>query len=603
MKGMAEGHERWRVEKILFLKGNYAIFKGRDAQEKQAVLVGTLSPPPVVGNWLWLKTAEVEHPKYGKRRQIIHYAGLAPAPQASDRPLNAWTRLGFDERAARWLYQRYGKHTQRVLDHPTEVLVPGVPSSVLERLFGDHALLLEALIRELAFGNTAPPRGLIGQRLGLEEEDLFQRIESALREGLIVEEKGRIGFARYHRVEREIHRQVQFRQNRHGRRYQLPPGHNLSSEQLGLFHALERSRLVTLTGGPGTGKTTTSAALLKSPSLELLTAYVAAPTGKAARRIAEVSGREAETLHRLIGIGEDSRRRRPRHNARNPLNADLVVVDESSMIDVELMELFLQGVSPRTQILLIGDADQLPPVGPGRPFADLLGKIETVRLTQVFRQAAENPIVSAAYDVKNGRVPLPDGDRLQLVPYQDADEALEHVVEHFKHAAPHPQVLTAGNTGPLGTKALNLRLQDIANPKGTPLANIAWGMTIREGDPAVWIENDYDLGLMNGELGVVYQEVGELIFDTGEQRVAIPRAKRGKLLLAYAMTVHRAQGSEWPVVLTILDIGHQRLLSRELLYTALTRSKERHVLVYHPDALTVARSNRSSGRFTWLALL
>ena len=598
---MAEGHERWRVEKILFLKGNYAIFKGRDVQEREAVLVGTLSPPPMVGNWLWLRTTEVEHPKYGKRRRIIHYAGLAPTP--SDSPLNAWTRLGFDERAARWLYQRYGKHIQRVLDHPTEVLVPGVPSSVLERLFGDHALLLEALLRELAFGNTAPPRGLIGQRLGLDEDDLFQRIEAALREGLIVEEKDRVGFARYHRIEKEILRQIEFRRNQGGRRYQPPAGHNLTEEQLGLFRALERSRLVALTGGPGTGKTTTSAALLKSPSLEPLTVFVAAPTGKAARRIAEVAGREAETLHRLIGIGENTRSRRPRHNPHNPLDAELIVVDESSMIDVELMELFLQGVSPRTQILLIGDADQLPPVGPGRPFADLLGRVETVRLTQVFRQAAENPIITAAYDVKNGRVPIPDGDRLRLVPFSEPEEALEHVLEHYKGSEPRPQVLTAGNKGPLGTKALNQRLQALANPEGTPLSTIAWGMIIREGDPAVWIENDYDIGLMNGELGVVYQEGGELIFDTGDQRVPIPHAKRNKLLLAYAMTVHRAQGSQWKEVVTLLDISHQRLLSLELLYTALTRSEERHVLIYHPDALTVARSNRSSGRFTWLPVL
>jgi len=207
-------------------------------------------------------------------------------------------------------------------------------------------------------------------------------------------------------------------------------------------------------------------------------------------------------------------------------------------------------------------------------------------------------------------MPLADGERLRLVPFQDDDPQqalrilLEELRRHQELTGERPQVLVPGNRGPLGVRRLSPFLQGQLNPNGRPLGPIGWGMEAREGDAAVWIHNDYELGIMNGEVGILRRGgIEGIVFETPTERFNVPGNKRRRLVLAYAMTVHRSQGSEWPSVVTLLPKAHLALLSRELVYTSLTRSKQYHTLVFDPKALYRARSVRASHRYTWLDVL
>ena len=384
------------------------------------------------------------------------------------------------------------------------------------------------------------------------------------------------------------------------------------------------AQLAVVTGGPGTGKTTIIRGLLAAlPAHEQVA--LAAPTGRAARRLAEATDREAKTLHRLLEY--DVRQRRFLRDQSRPLDAALVVVDEASMVDVPLATALCSALRPETRLILVGDADQLPSVGPGAVLADLLRceQVARVRLKQVYRQGQTSYITAAAHQILAGELPESaprgQGDFFFLPRHTAEDIATtvcEVVSEHLPRLGFDPQteiqVLAPMHRGPLGTEALNERLRALVNRDGQPAMG-GW----RTGDKLIQTKNDYDLEVFNGDIGVVQGvTVGLPSADAetpalfaaslqvrfGERLVEYLPEKLDSLAQAYAVTVHKAQGSEYPAIVLPLYLGHHTMLQRNLLYTAVTRARRFAVLVGQPEALARAVSNDAPiHRYTQLAVL
>ena len=366
--------------------------------------------------------------------------------------------------------------------------------------------------------------------------------------------------------------------------------------------------LVVLTGGPGTGKTTTVRAIVALHRAAGRKVLLAAPTGRAAKRLSEATQHPAGTIHRLLEW--TPRIQRFARNEGSALDADLVLVDEASMVDVLLGSALVRALRPGARVVFVGDADQLPPVGPGTVLADLLATpcLRAVRLTEVFRQAAASAIVRGAYQVLQGaaptpsppRAPLPEGappvapaGELYFVKRQEADEAAQVLVDMVVRHLPrsfgvHPvrdvQVLVPTHRGPLGAQALNEALQAKLNPDAPRGRR---GLAV--GDKVMQLKNDYDLDVWNGDVGVVARVEGDkltVVIDGRE--VNYTAAAADNLTLAYAATVHKSQGSEYDVVVVGLHTSHFVLLNRALLYTAITRARRLAVLVGSDKALRLA---------------
>lgn len=357
-----------------------------------------------------------------------------------------------------------------------------------------------------------------------------------------------------------------------GEEWSVPAGaaRGLSDEQASVLDLLADHRLVVLTGGPGTGKSTTTRAIADLAERLGLEVGLCAPTGKAARRLGEVTGRTASTVHRLLGYGPAGFR----HNHLEPAPYDLLIVDEVSMMGDALMLSLLAAVPPGARILLVGDTDQLPPVDAGLPLLALAQAAPTVRLTQVYRQAAENPIIRAAHGLLHGQAPQWGDPRLNLT-QTDSDGGARRVALMVRELGgpTRVQVLTPMRKGPLGMDMLNHHLQNLFNP-GEGGVRIAEGEA-RPGDTVVQTKNDYTNEIFNGTLGTVLKAEGSrLTVDFDGNVVELAGAELFNLQLGYALTVHRAQGSEWPFVLGVLHEAHMPMLSRNLVYTALTRARE-----------------------------
>ncbi len=390
-----------------------------------------------------------------------------------------------------------------------------------------------------------------------------------------------------------------------------------SDRQWAVVDAVLGGRLAILTGGPGTGKTATMRALVDLVRANARTVRLCAPTGKAARRLTEATGAPATTIHRLLEwIPGEGFARGP----DDPIDGtDVLVVDEASMLSVALADALLGAVGPRTHVLLVGDIDQLAPVGPGRVLEDLIeaGVVPTVRLDEVFRQAARSLIVRAAHAINAGeRPPLdagPDDVRDFFVIEREAPEAMfDEVVslaggrlaEHYGLGAADVLVLAPMHRGPLGVDALNDALRGRLNPSGEPVP----GTPLRVGDRVIQTRNDHERELMNGELGLLahYDAADDrvtLATDDG-RRLGLGSDELSTLRLAYAISVHKAQGSQAPAVVVPLFRGHHIMLTRNLLYTAVTRAERACVLVAQPPALWTALTRRDTRtRHTRLARL
>ncbi|MFW6051304.1 MAG: ATP-dependent RecD-like DNA helicase [Myxococcota bacterium] len=380
----------------------------------------------------------------------------------------------------------------------------------------------------------------------------------------------------------------------------------LTETQRAAVHASVAHGLMVLTGGPGTGKTTTVRAVVRAHRAAGHRVLLCAPTGRAAKRLTEATECEASTIHRMLEWNPALRRFK--RDEANPLDAELILVDEASMLDLSLAEKLLAAIPDPSRLVLVGDVDQLPPVGPGQVLRDVIdsGLAHVVRLTEVFRQAQRSAIVRGAHAILQGRVPEPtpsgekgDGD-LFLVRARDPvaiTERLRSALRRLPDAygldpARDAMVLTPMRRGPLGTQQLNAVLQAELNPaKGEADPGL------RPGDKVMQLRNDYDKEVFNGDLGEVRRvEAGITYVMMDGREVQYASEDLDALTLAYASTVHKVQGSEFPAVLVVLHGSHHVLLSRALLYTAVTRARRLVLLLGDERAMARAARNAASLR-------
>jgi len=383
--------------------------------------------------------------------------------------------------------------------------------------------------------------------------------------------------------------------------------HTLSDTQRSAVEASLGTHLMVLTGGPGTGKTTTVRAIVQAHAALERRVALCAPTGRAAKRLSEAAGIEAKTIHRLLewnpATGHFNR------NQRLPLEADFILVDEASMLDIRLASQLLAAIPRNATLALVGDIDQLPPVGPGQPLRDLIASriCTTIRLHEVFRQAQQSAIVRGAHAVLEGGLPEPtptgtkgDGD-LFVIAATDPETITERLVQALRRMSTaygfdplaDVQVMTPMRRGPLGTIKLNEVLQETFNPSTQP--QNAAPASFRLGDKVMQLRNDYDKEVYNGDLGKVNRIEGGVTFVRFDGREVQYKADElDAISLAYACTVHKVQGSEFPAAVIVLHNAHFMLLNRALLYTALTRAKKLVVLVGDPRAMARASRNALS---------
>ena len=407
-------------------------------------------------------------------------------------------------------------------------------------------------------------------------------------------------------------------------------GVELAEQQRNAVLAALEEGLLVITGGPGTGKTTIIRCVTDVLERMQMDFVLCAPTGRAAKRMTEATGVEAKTIHRLLEYvpGEGFTR-----DEDSPLECDMVIMDEVSMVDVPLMHAFLKAVRPGTRLVLVGDADQLPPVGCGDVLSDIIrsGSFRTIRLNEIFRQSG-GYIIKNAYAINHGKMPdlnHPESD-FRFEQMESPDQVLERVVWLCSHPerilkTKEPlmdvQVLVPMKKGTLGVNNLNRELQKALNPKAPGKREQSFGETVfREGDKVMQIQNDYRIewtrkekdgsvtegaGVFNGDLGTVFRvepEVSEITVLFDDNRLAVYDCERMEMLtLAYCISVHKSQGSEFPTVILPLCGGVPMLLTRNLLYTAVTRAKKQVCCIGRAETIhTMVENNRDTRRYTAL---
>ena len=561
------------------------------------------------------------------------------------------------------LYRRYGDLALDVIRDNPYLLVDeelGVSFSTADELAlaigldGEDPQRLEAgilfeLTHNLNNGHTfLPVQKLLwatGQLIGVEGPGLTEALDSLEHQGLLTREEVAGEDACYLASIQEAEEYVAWRLEEMCTRELLPPAHldrlleNIQADQ-GITYAPQQREAVALaaerqvmllTGGPGTGKTTCLRGVLALFDALGLETALAAPTGRAAKRLGEACGTEAATIHRLLETQFDQHTGQLifAHDEDEPLSADAVIVDETSMVDVPLMRALLSALRNDCRLILVGDPDQLPSVGPGNLLSDLIrsGKVPTVRLTEIFRQAAESAIVMNAHRVDRGE--LPDLTNRQsdffFLRRHDPVRTAETIVELVQTRLPEKmgipadqiQVLSPTRKHQSGTLALNQRLQEALNPAQPGKGERRFGPYLfRLGDRVMQVKNNYDimwkdregrsagLGVFNGDIGRItdMDPRGEVItVDFDGRLVEYGPEMLGELEPAYAMTVHKAQGSEYRAVILAVSDGSPMLLSRGVLYTAITRARELFILVGDEEKVAqMVRNDRQQRRYSGL---
>ncbi|MBP1695460.1 MAG: helicase, RecD/TraA family [Deltaproteobacteria bacterium] len=378
------------------------------------------------------------------------------------------------------------------------------------------------------------------------------------------------------------------------------------------------SKVLIITGGPGTGKTTIITAILRIFQQLKLRVLLAAPTGRAAKRMNEATGWGAKTIHRLLeysphkgGFKKDQ---------DDPLEADVVIIDETSMVDTLLMHHLLKAIPSHAHLILVGDVDQLPSVGPGNILKDIIksGRFTVVTLTEIFRQAQESMIVVNAHKVNQGQFPVlkgvdkPEETDFRFIQEEDPEKILQNILDLCSERIPgqyrfHPlqeiQVLAPMHKGTIGVANLNIELQKRLNPGPSGITRGTWSFRI--GDKVMQIVNNYDKDVFNGDIGWISKidpEEREVVIDFDGRPVPYDYSDLDEVVLAYAVSVHKAQGSEYPVVILPVVTQHYMLLQRNLIYTGITRAKKRVILIGTKKALGIAiRNNKPQRRYTLLS--
>lgn len=386
--------------------------------------------------------------------------------------------------------------------------------------------------------------------------------------------------------------------------------------------AIEKSiqtRICIITGGPGVGKTTLIKSLIKILNAKKVKTVLCAPTGRAAKRLEETSGMEAKTIHRLL----EGRPGGFARNKSNPIEGDLLIVDESSMIDIILMSHLIRALPTSAHLIMVGDVDQLPSVGPGSVLSDLLEckKIPYVRLTEVFRQAAESQIITMAHQINSGQFSelkkSEFSDDFFFIERDEPEKARDTIINLVNKRIPQSfainsikdiQVLCPMNKGALGVHEINKKLQESSNPRSKELGYIEkFGNEFRPGDKVIQTQNNYDKDVFNGDIGIIEK------LDMADQNLSVKFDDRvvdyefselDELQLAYAITIHKSQGSEFPVVIIPISTQHFVMLQRNLVYTGLTRGKTKVVFIGQPKAMQMAvRNGETMNRYSSLKSL
>ena len=561
------------------------------------------------------------------------------------------------------LYRKYGDRALEIIRGNPYLLVDGelgVEFSTADKLAlsmgmeGDDPQRIEAgLLFELAHnldnGHAFLPRRKLlpatAQLIELEGETeaLEDALEALLERGEVIQETVANEEAVYLHDLYEAEQYVAFRLSEMARGEQVPPAgldgliDRIQAEQ-GIVYAPQQrqavelaaaSQVMLLTGGPGTGKTTSLRGVLALFEQLGLETALAAPTGRAAKRLGELCGMEAATIHRLLETQYDPRSGRLvfARDEDDPLRADAVIVDETSMVDILLMRGLLSALRPECRLILVGDPDQLPSVGPGNLFSDLIrsGVVPMVRLTEIFRQAAESAIVRNAHGVNRGELPdLRDNKHdFFFLRRKDPARAAETIVELVQTRLPNNmgippeqlQVLSPTRKRVTGTAALNRAIQEAVNPPAPDRPERRFGEYVfRQGDRVMQVRNNYDviwkdglttgMGVFNGDIGRIVEvdNRSELITVDFEGRlVEYTPDMLGELEPAYAITVHKAQGSEYRAVILSVSDGAPVLLTRGVLYTAITRARELLILVGDEDVVARMTANdRQQRRYSGL---
>jgi exodeoxyribonuclease V alpha subunit len=479
------------------------------------------------------------------------------------------------------------------------------------------------------FGHVGcPEEGVIAttaETPDLPEDAIRQAVEDLRREGEVVREPGnppwlylKSLFLAELGVARCIHKLLQAEQplppidvEAAVRRVEEKMGLELAATQRTALHAATRDKVLVVTGGPGTGKTTLVRGILDIFSSQRLRCSLCAPTGRAAKRLCETTGREAKTIHRLLefepAIGGFKR------TAVHPLETDLLVIDESSMVDVNLMYQLLRAVPKHACVVLVGDANQLPSIGPGSVLTDLIGSgvVNVVRLTHIFRQASQSWIVRAAHAINEGEMPesAPPGGKgdFYFIESDNPSVIVDRIITLVRERIPQRfgldpvrdvQVLTPMNRSELGTRSLNLELQKALNRcDGPAVERFEW--SFRVGAKVMQTQNNYNRDVFNGDVGQVVridELAREVVVDYDGREVPYSYGELDEITLAFAKTVHKAQGSEYPAVVIPLHTQHYMMLQRNLLYTAVTRGKQLVVVVGSRQALEMAITNRDTSK-------
>lgn len=550
-------------------------------------------------------------------------------------------------KTAKELIKAYGKSTALIVkenpfvlcDARFEVPFPkadgiakrlGFKADAEERI---EAAITYSLVLASQSGHVFAPKHMLFEKtfrvLGFisSDEYIYQRISMAyatlIANEKIVEEDGNVWLPKLLKAENAIAKFVRERASRTKtklnpnameelQRFEQKQGFEFDEHQRqGIIEAMQ-SKFTVLTGGPGTGKTTMLRGIMQLAGLQKEKTLLAAPTGRAAKRMKEVCKREALTIHRLLAV--DPATGAFTKNNDNPVSAALLIVDEFSMVDTELCAALFEAIPWSCRVLLVGDADQLPSVGPGNILRELLEAehVHKIRLQRIFRQVGENDIATKADAINHGHLPAPiDGRNFHFIPYNTDSQGEALLFDTISRIVPETmkldlfqdlQILVPMRKGPFGTMELNKKLQKLLNPNGTGIA-IA-GTEWKVGDRVMQLQNNYDKNIFNGDIGFITsisKDAKKFDADFDGRILEFSGEDINELVLAYASTVHKAQGSEYPAVVMVLDTSHNRMLRRNLLYTAVTRAKGHVWILAAPGALDSAvRNFQDVQRFTKL---